>query len=242
MKVYVDAILMINFWYDFLILCSVSILLKRHASLKHILFGTLIGASSMCTLFLELNKYVLIFYDFITSLVMVVITFGPHNIKDNLFYFYIITIIIGGSQYLLTGNAYEVNILTMMFISPVIIFLYVKSQKEYKLKYTKYHSVILIDGREAYSLTGYMDTGNTLLEPLTKKPVILVRDTISLKGHNEFLVPYKVVNHSSILKCLSIDKILINNKEIDAYVGLVDRAIFNNGIDVILNERLRDLI
>lgn len=242
MKVYLDVIFIINLVYDFLILCSVSILLKRNADFKHLMYGVLVGTSSMCTLFLELNKVVLILFKFITSIVMVVFAFGPKNLKENIFYFYIVTIIIGGSQYLLTGSEYQVNLIAMAIISPIIIFLYVKSQRDYKLKYTKHHSVIIVDGEYAYNLSGYMDTGNTLKDPITKYPVILVNKDLPLVSEKYFYVPYTVINNSSILKCVMPDKVLINTKEVKVLLGLVDNGLLINGVDVVLNEYLREII
>lgn len=240
MKVYLDLVIIINFLYDFLILASVSVLLKRHASLKKIIFGSLIGMSSVLVLFLSLSKMTLLLFKIITSLSMVIITFGPKKIGENIFYFYIITIIIGGFQYLITGNEYEVNIFIMGILSPIIIYLYIRSQKEYKKEITKLYNVIIIDGDLAYTLTGYMDTGNTLKDPITKYPVILVSNKLRFKSNKYFYVPYQVVNNKSILKCLKVERVLIDNKRKDCLLGLVDDSILKQGVDVILNEYLRE--
>lgn len=242
MKVYLDIIFIVNLLYDFLILASVSILLKRNADFKHILFGCFIGISTMCTLFLELEKIILIMLKFITSLVMVVVTFGPKKIIENTFYFYIITIIIGGFQYLITGNEYEVNIILMGILSPIIIALYIKSQRDYKNKINKIYDVIIIDNDNAYKLTGYMDTGNTLKDPITKYPVILVSNERQFSSDKIYYVPYKVVNSESIMKCLKVDKVLIDGKIVDVLVGLVDKSIFSRNVEVILNEHIREEI
>ena len=84
--------------------------------------------------------------------------------------------------------------------------------KENKLSISKYYDVIIISGTNTYKLVGYMDTGNTLREPILKKPIIMVSDKLNLRFNNIFLVPYKVVNNSSILKCGSVDKVIIDNK------------------------------
>lgn len=240
MKVYVDVIFIINFLYDFLILSSVSILLKRNADIKHILFGCLIGISTMCTLFISLERIVLLLLKFITSLSMVAITFGHKRFLENVFYFYIMTIIIGGFQYLVTGDEYEVNLILMGILSPIIIGLYIKSQREYKANLNKLYNVVIVDGDNAYALTGYMDTGNTLKDPLTNYPVILVSKDMKFISKKYFYVPYKVVNSSSILKCLKVDKVLVDNKEVKVLLGLVENNLFSSGIDVILNESIRE--
>ena len=240
MKVYLDLVIIINFLYDFLILASVSVLLKRHASIKKIIFGSLIGMSSILVLFLSLSKFTLLLFKIITSLSMVIITFGTKKIGENIFYFYIITIIIGGFQYLVTGDEYQVNIFIMAIFSPIIIYLYIKSQREYKREITKLYNVIIIDQDIAYTLTGYMDTGNTLKDPITHYPVILVSNKLRFKSQKYFYVPYQVVNNQSILKCLKVESVLIDNKKCDCLLGLVDDSILVHGVDVILNEYLRE--
>lgn len=240
MKAYLDLIFLVNTLYDALILCSVSILLKRNVSPYSIFKGVLLGMSSMCFLFLSVDRFVLILFKLITSLGMVVLTFGHKNIKDNLFYFYVITIILGGGQYLLTGNEYQVNIISMVVISPIIMFLYIKSQKKYKLEYTKHHSVIIIDGNNTYHLTGYMDTGNNLLDPITKLPVIILNKKIEFLSNKYFYVPYHVVGGKNIIKCTMVDKVLIDSKVIKVLIGLNETGIHREDCEIILNEHLRE--
>lgn len=240
MKVYLDLVIIINFLYDFLILISVSILLKRNIAFKKILFGSVIGLLSILALFLSLSKFTLILFKIITSLSMVIITFGPKNIIENTFYFYIITIIIGGFQYLVTGSIYQVNIIIMGILSPLIIYLYIKSQRDYKREINKIYNVIIIDGDYAYTLTGYMDTGNTLKDPITKYPIILVSNKLRFCSQKIFYVPYQVVNNEGILTCIKVDNVLIDNKKYNCLLGLVDESVLKKGIDVILNEYLRE--
>lgn len=242
MKVYLDLILVINLVYDFLILSSVSVLLKRNAKLYKVLIGALIGEMSIITLFVPFDKTLLILFKIILSIIMVLITFGKKNFLENIFYFYIVTIIIGGSQYLIEGDSYRVNIVLMLIISPLIIGLYIKSLREYKLKYNKMHDVIIIDGNDTYKLNGYMDTGNTLVDPITKYPVIMVNKDIPFRSMKYFYVPYKVINQESILKCVKVDKVLINNRVVNVLLGLCDKEIFKSDVGVILNENIREMI
>lgn len=239
MKVYLDLIILINFVYDFLILTSTSVLLKRNIPLKKIILGSLIGLFSICTLFLNLNNIVLLFFKFILSLIMVIFTFGNKNICENTFYFYLITIIIGGSQYMLTGNAYQVNIIMMIIISPIILGIYLYAMKKYKTDLKKIYDCIIIDKDNTYNLKGFMDTGNTLIDPITKLPVIMINKRISFKSNKIFYVPYKVINGESILKCIKVDKVFINSKEVEVLLGLIDESVLNNHIDIILNENIR---
>lgn len=236
MKVYVDILIILNFIYDFMILLSLSILLKKHVSLKNIFIGSIIGLSTIISIFIPLSKLSLLLLKIITSITMIVFTFGPQKILENLFYFYLLTIIIGGSQYLVSDD--KINLLLMLIFTPIILYLYIYSLKQYKLNIVKYHSVIIIDKDNVYNLRGYMDTGNNLVCPITNKPIILLSSKISLIGNNIFYVPYTVLNNKSILKCISCNKVLIDSKEVNCLIGLATNE-FASGVDVILNERMR---
>lgn len=241
MKIYLDVIFLINFLYDFLILSSVSVLLKKHAKLSRLLISSLVGSVSLITLFISFDNFFLLIFKFILSLVMVIIAFGVKRIIYNLFYMYVITVILGGTQYMLTGNYYEVNIITFGIVSPIIIILYIRSMKNYKLSITKYYDVLIISGRDTLKLVGYMDTGNRLKEPILGKPIIMISNKHKLLFNNIYLVPYKVINGTSILKCGSVDNVFVDGKKVDCLVGLVDEEIFKD-VDCILNEYIREIL
>ena len=84
-----------------------------------------------------------------------------------------------------------------------------------------------------------MDTGNTLIDPITKLPVIMVNKKINFKSKKIFYVPYKVINNEAILKCVKVDKVFINSKEVKVLLGLIDENVLKNNIDIILNENIR---
>jgi len=58
----------------------------------------------------------------------------------------------------------------------------------------------------------------------------------------KFLVPYKVINNESILECIKVDKVLVDGKCINVLLGLCEKSIFKDNIDVILNDSLREMI
>ncbi len=239
MKIYIEVLILLNLIYDFIILSSVSIILKRNAPIKRIIYGTLFGLSTIISLFISLDKYVLIALKIITSISMNIICFGPYKLLENIFYFYIITIIIGGSEYMLKDD-FSLSIISLIILSMIVITLYIISMKKYRLELKKQYNVIIIDKNIAYSKIGYMDTGNTLKDPLTKLPVILVSNTLVFNSIEYFYVPYRVLNNHDILKCIKVDKVLIDNQEVKCLLGLASPEIFKGGIEVILNECLRE--
>ena len=150
MKVYLDVIFLINFLYDFLILSSVSVLLKKHARISRIVFGCIVGSVALITLFYPLSNFLLLLFKVVLSVIIVFVTFGTKRFFETLFYFYIITIVIGGSQVMISGSYYDVNIISLGFISPVIVCLYIKEMKKYRLSISKYYDVIIVNGDKVY--------------------------------------------------------------------------------------------
>ena len=96
--------MILNFFFDFILLLSVSILLRRNVSIYKIMGGAFIGGISIIFLFIELNNLTLFFYKLIISILMILISFGYKNIKytfKNILYLYTASIILGGFLYFL---------------------------------------------------------------------------------------------------------------------------------------------
>ncbi len=242
MKVYIDLIIIINFFYDFLIISATSTLLKRNVPILRIIISSILGEISIVTLFISFDKLILILFKILLSIIMVYISFGRHKFLESIFYFYVITIILGGSSYLFGGDTYITNVILLMLISPVIITLYIKAIREHKSKLNCLYDVILIEGSESYKFNGYLDTGNKLIDPITKLPVIMINKELNIEAKKKFLVPYKVINNESILECIKVDKVLVDGKCINVLLGLCEKSIFKDNIDVILNDSLREMI
>jgi len=87
-----------------------------------------------------------------------------------------------------------------------------------------------------------LDTGNNLIDPITKKPVILIdkkKYTFEIK---EFmLVPLHTVSGKDFIKCIKMDKIIINNKEYNKVLLGIIENIDLDGIDLILNNKLEGI-
>ena len=56
MKIYLDLILLLNFGFDFILLLSVSLILRRNVKIYKILIGAFIGSISILTLFININS------------------------------------------------------------------------------------------------------------------------------------------------------------------------------------------
>ena len=145
MKIYLDLVLFINFFFDFILLFGVNKLLKKRAKLYRIILSSIFGSISILFLFIPINNISLFILKLIISIIMILIAFGDKNFKKTYLYFYILSIFLGGVMYLLNdtfsyknkgivffSNGLSINLIVMIIISPIVIYYYVKEKKEYK--------------------------------------------------------------------------------------------------------------
>jgi hypothetical protein len=223
---------------------SVNVTLTRNASIKRLLFGSVIGGVSTFCLFFNFNSIMLFFIKIILGILMVIVTFNYHNIKytfNNLFYLYTISFSVGGVLYLLRDKGYyNYFILIIGFI--VICFLYIKQFKVFKNNYINYYKVSIYYNNKCLKLIGYLDTGNKLYDNYHHRPIILIDKKIK-NIENIIYVPYESLNNISVLKCFKVDKIIINNHVFKNYlIGLSSNKFKIDGINCILHSKMKGMI
>ena len=246
MKVYLDVIFFINYIYDFIILLSSSILLKRNTKIIRIILGSLFGSLTMFIYFIRMNNVELFLYKVFISSVMLVITFNYKNIRyffKNLYYFYLIGIILGGLIFFINNNAFFIknNLIMGIILSIICIFFYINNIKDLKTNYNKYLKVKLYFNNYKIVLNAFLDTGNKLKDPYTFKPIIIVNKDYIKEKDKTILVPYKTCNYEGLLECIKPNKIYIDGigYKRNFLVGITDR-INIDGVDCILNESLME--
>ena len=104
MTIYVDIVLLINFIMDLYILSGVKFLLKLDTKIIRILFGAIIGSLSTFLLFFNLSTTLLNVFKIIISIIMILVSFGKYKFFERIFYMYIVSIILGGSIYLINNS------------------------------------------------------------------------------------------------------------------------------------------
>ena len=255
MKIYLDLLMILNFIIDFLLLLCVSIILRRNVKIIRIIIGAFFGGLSILFLFFNINGLTLFLLKIVISIVMTIISFNYINIKytlTNLFYLYITSIVLGGFLYLLNiefsykkvgiifiNNGLSINFLFLLLFSPIILHFYIKQVKKLKYNYSNYYNIEIVNKNKKYKYTAYMDSGNVLVDSLTKKSVVLIDKRKLLFDIKEFrIIPYMGVNGNNMIQVIKIDKLLFNNKEYNnILLGLMD-SISLDGVDVILNRKL----
>lgn len=257
MTIYLDAVFLLNFAYDLLLLMTVDVTLKRNAKLRYLVISALIGAISLGILFLPFNEYFLFMLKVIVSIVMVLVAFGYRDIKytfNNIFYLYMCSVILGGFLYYLDiefsykhegvvffFDGLNINYLVLLIVGPIILWLYSWQHKRIKKVYSYNYDVkIVFKDNKEIKCRGYLDTGNKLRDSITNKYIILVEENV-LKGRirSPIYVPYKALNRKGLLECISIKYMVINDKIYNNYLVGVSKEKFNlEGINCILNNNL----
>ncbi len=243
MTIYIDLLCILNFIYDFLILMTVSITLKRNIKIRRLLLGSLIGTISTFTIFLKINAFLLLLLKILGGLLMLIIAYGYKNFKyflHNLLYLYMVSVILAGFLYFLKIQFHNLSYFISLLIAPLILYLYLKEQKNLRKVVNYYKKVIItLKNNVELELNGFVDSGNKLKDPITGKYIILINKK-KLKGiyniRSPMYVPINTVNSKSLLECIGIKNISVDNKLYDNYLlGLSSDFLGFEGVDCLLN-------
>lgn len=258
MKLYVDLIFLLNFGFDFMLLLSVSVLLKRRASFKRLIFGALVGALTIFCLFVSLTSLQLFLIKLGMSILMVLTTFSYKNmayILKNLGYLYMTSIVLGGFLYYLNiqfsykqdglvfyYHGLSINFIILVLFSPFILYNYVKQGKELKRTFQYYYRMNVFFENSKFELTGYLDTGNILEDPYFHHPIVIINPGIIPENliSKYIYVPVSTVNHHQVMRCFFVDKIEIEGIGIRNHVllGISPERIEFDGVDVLLQSKI----
>ena len=252
--VYVEILVLIELFMNYVIIIATGILLNRITKFKKTFLASVIGSFSLIFLYIPINQHIINILTIIFAFFMSIIAYGYKNILytlKNIIYMYFISIFLAGSIYLINTSLipnvdnYYLNAILLLIISPIITYLYIKSLSKIKTINNNYYKVdIYLKDKPKITLIAYLDTGNKLIDPYTFKPIILVSNRIITYNPKKFIiVPYNTIDNSGILKCFKPEKIYIDKVGYrhKLLIGLVNN-IGIEGADCILNQKLIERI
>ena len=246
MTVYVDVLIVINFLFDFFLLLTINVALKRFSLIRRLVLASLFGEVTLLSLFIPIPSFGLTILKVFFGMIMVVIAFGYKNIKYtfyNILYLYMLSVILGGFIYYLNVE-FQISYAIVLVLAPFILYVFILSVKALREIKNYYYKVEIGFDKGNYVMAGFLDTGNKLRDPVTNKPIILVNKK-KLKGcikiRSPMYVPYSALNHHGLLCCIKPKYIVINNKKLTNYlIGLSDENFKLNGIDCLLNYQIKE--
>ena len=238
--IYIDELIILNFIIDFLILKTTSKILKLNTTTQRIVISSIFGEISLLYLFVNLNNLELTLFKLLIGIIMNLLAFGYNDIKEfikNLIYFYMFSFFLGGTLYYLKIESlvkYQYYLLLIPIIMNILKYFAYNLKNIMSLRHKV--TIYLKNGNVLY-LNGYMDTGNTLKDPYSNKNVIIINEDIE---ENYFLVPFKTIDNSSLMKCFNPKKVFIDGlgERKDIVVGISNKKF--KGFSCLLNYNLME--
>lgn len=238
--IYIDELLLINFLIDFFILNVNKNILKINVKNRRLILSALFGEITTIVFFIKINTVELIIIKLFTSLILIIIAYGYTDIKTtikNIIYFHIASFLLGGILYYFKSENI-INYGYYLLLIPIILNIY--KYFVYNLKNiinTRYKVTIYLNNGKILYLNGFMDTGNSLLDPYSNKKVIIIDKKVN---ENFYLIPYKTINTDSLMKCFKPKKVYIDGigQRKDIVIGITNKKF--KGYNCLLNYKLME--
>lgn len=266
-ELYVDSLFLINFCMNLYLLAIVNRAVWRTATRKRLISGAAAGAALYIVPFLLSGPvWLKVIIGFVPgAVIMILITFQVKNLKaffkiaEKLMLY---TFLTGGILLFLIRRIPGVrealvNVMGIMVMG-AFIFLYLSYRRERKDRKSNLCRVTLITGGAQIALDALLDTGNSLREPISGKPVSIldkaVFEELCMVSKNDAMeeIPagYRVIPYHSIgkkrgiLQGYLIPEMIIESEGItkickDVYVGISEDITASDGVyKMILNPQI----
>ena len=245
MTIYVDGLLFLNFFFDFLLLMSTSVILKRNASVFRLIIGAFIGSLSIFILFLKVSGFELFLIKLYLGFLMCILCFGYGNLKKFLrcfFTFYLVSIVLGGFLFYLNiefsykhcglvfFNKGRVSIFFICLVSIIVLYFYVKQFRSYKNNICNLCNCTIYIGSEKLKLTGFLDSGNTLM---FKGRYVIISNLDNTFNRKKYYVICNSIGSNSLLEVIKINIEVSGVLYKDVYMGFSKNV--SRDYDLLLN-------
>ncbi len=245
LEVYIDVLFVINFIMDLILLIIVKRLRRQEGKKYRMILGSIIGAALACFVNVcfmsDVFMYLILGYG-LTGLLMTMIAFGIRKkgaFISNYLVLLISSFVLGGlvnSIYLNTQTRYYLNLMyqellqgekrttSIAFITIITLLLASFAciiWRQNRRKEEDLYSVELYIEEEPIVCKGLMDTGNSLRDPISGRPVIVVNEKLLEKEMNQLkelhpnrirVIPYSSVGkQNGLLFGIRLKKIIISN-------------------------------
>ena len=248
--VYIDTLLCVNLFIDYIILYSVRKLLKINSKSIRLLPASILAALTALGVFLPFyTKFFSVIYRIITGALIVFTAYGRTKAKSfiiRIFAYMGTNIGLAGVIVLVwmlfkPGGIIVYNDTVYFDISPIMLivctilaFISITIYERLKEKLhpkTKVHRVTVYLDNTEYCFNSMVDTGCNLKEPFSGLPVIVVEkeliDGNDIPDEKLRLVPYNTLSGEGMLKAFKPSKTLIDGKELKkgCFIGVSEGKI-----------------
>ena len=238
--IYIDEFIILNFIIDYYLIYICSKILKNNTTRFRIIISSIVSQISVILLLFNFNYLFSLIIKIVISSLIILISFGYTDIKTfikNIVYYYILNFFLGGFLFYFKNEGilkYKYYLLLIPIVLNIYKYFSYNLRKYLSLKYKV--TIYLNNGKILF-LNGYMDTGNTLIEPYSNRKVIIINKKIE---ENFYLVPYKTIDNFSLIKCFNPKEVYIEGIGLrkDISIGIIDKKF--KGYNCLLNYKLME--
>lgn len=246
--VYIDILFFTNYLVNLFLLFLAGYITKTQIHPIKLFLGTFFGTLSVLLLFFNINIITLVTLKIIFSLIMLIISFklSAKGYIKTTFVFYLLSFSLSGVVYYFENTFGKTNEFTYLTLSLSMICLItiltmcVNLLTQRNINRNLYKKVKITHNNISVTLQGFIDSGNTLTEPLSGLPVIIVskRDIVLLGEITPHCIMCHTISGNALIEVFKPDKLLIDKIEENAYIGISDK-LNNDSFSVLLNTNLR---
>lgn len=257
--VYADILILLNTAVTFMILMTTSEFIRIESEKIRYLSGSFVGGVFSLIIFApEMNLILMFLARALICILIVLISFNVHKLYLLLrcaVSFILISFLYSGiiyfvlnqinSEKLYFNNGYfyfEINTYSIIFLS-AIVFILIRLFNKYILKRKKedlIYRINIINGSKEVQVSAFFDTGNSIKDSFTGKPVILVSvsEIIDLLSDNDYssvcrvlnendysglseilrLIPVKSIGEYRLLPAFTVEKAVVNNQNVNKII------------------------
>ncbi len=266
MTIYLDIVFLENALMNYIILYATGFVQKRKMKNFKLIISSVLGALYAIISYLKIIPiYSTLFMKILLSVIMIYVAFNNENAKQllkNLLLFYLASFVIGGCAlamlYMISPKrvSFQNGVLVgtypmkITLIAGLVGFFIIQysfslNKRQMKIKDLLCELEIVVNNKKV-KMKGYIDSGNTLKDPISKKPVIIVEkdvmqeiiDVNKLLGGDENLkirlIPFKSIGkQNGMLIGIRPEyvKIKYNENQIitkKVIIGIYDKKISKN--------------
>ena len=194
MEIYIEDIILDNFIINFVLLfLTAKILNIKYKKLLLILSASIGVCFTFLNLIINLSTIMLFAYKFLIALTMLLIAFNFKSFKQfmlRFFTFLLTTALMGGFCFLICFSFGDIELINgivyykiflpmgvivgLVFILAILIIKIIEVIKLKSYNSNFIYNITLCENQKIINSTAFLDTGNTLVDPLTGKPVNII--------------------------------------------------------------------
>lgn len=249
MKVYVEIVVINNFFIDLLLIVSTLAIRRCKVSKIRILIVSIFGAG-VATLYAVLPNYAkIVVRIFLAPLMTIPLVKKKKDYLPTLVVFVCLTYLLGGIiegiKNLIGVDINGYPLLGLVCFGAVLLEIsvtaFVRILPRYKRKICTVD--IVVHGVKTHA-RALCDSGNSLVDEFSGKPVIILSKTFddkltaldNGKSHIEGFISVKTVNTESSMPLVKLDEVVVDGKRYDAY-GAISSSDFDD-CDLILQNTM----